>query len=81
MAAVVLMIRHCLVMNLSCTELSEHALDDASKEVCVLVQLGENTEQILVCKKALFEALVKELVVSLHYVIYCSHISFKESFL
>ena len=52
MPTVVLVVRHCLVMDLISSQLSEHSLDDTSKEVVILVQLCECSEEVLVGEEA-----------------------------
>jgi len=49
--------------------LVEEALDDAREEVVVLVQPGQDAEQVVVRQQALLQALVEEPVVRLHHVV------------
>ena len=71
MAPVVLVICHRLLVNLVRAQLSEHALNDASEEVVVLVELGECPEEVLVGEETLLEALIEELAVCAHHVVDC----------
>lgn len=70
MPTIVLMISYSFVKDLVRSELIEHSLDDPCEEVGVLVQFGQDSEEVLICKQAFLETFIQELIVSFHYVVY-----------
>jgi len=69
MPVIVLVLSNGPLMHLEGGHLVEEALDDAREEVVVLVQAGQDAEQVVVRQQALLQTLVQEPVVRLHHVV------------
>lgn len=74
MPVIVLILSDCSLVDLEGGHLVEEALDDAREEVVVLVETGEDAEQVVVGQQALLQALVQEAVVRLHHIVDRLHV-------
>ena len=72
---VVLILGNYSLMHLKGLHLIEEALDDTSEEVVVLVETRQDAEKIVVGQQTLLQALVQEVVVSLHYIVDGLHVA------